>query len=317
MIALAEAEVYSRRNRDGHYTWGGVKLPSVTTVLGLIGSDHLYMWYSKMVAEEVAQLVTRRAEGFLDPEECDEALLDWKSRMTAAVRYRDHKAAIGSITHHAIYERAMGISPGHDAIENLMRIGIEIGVIDPNKDTDPADPYGQRLAREARHYVESAYRWLDDEVPDFEAIGQEAVCVSLTHSYAGTTDAIVNRTRKSNRRLHLDFKTSNSIDEKKFRMQIEAYRRADFIGLMADGSEHEVPPTDGVGIVWVRPMDKTTIHEFDVSDELFEGFLSARHLYGVLHEMPKANHRPRAARADRPAAAARTEKARQPKECPF
>jgi hypothetical protein len=306
LAAPAPEPQYGRRNDAGHYTWKGVKLPSVTTILGLMSGEHLLMWYAKMTASECANIVERRIEGMLDQEDADAQILDWQSRMTAAIRYRDHKAAIGSLTHHAIYERAMGEPVPSDMVEYLQGWAIQLGLAQPEKDGEENDPYSLKLAKEARHYVHSAFQWIDEARPEFEAIGHEAVCVSETHSYAGTTDAIA---RIGGRRLQLDFKTSNSIDEMKFRMQVEAYRRADFIGMVVDGSEHEIPETEGVGIVWIRPVDPTQLREFPTSDELFEGFLSARHLYGVLNEMPKANHKPRAEKAPRVP--------KEDKPCPF
>lgn len=280
---------FARRNDDGHYTWDGVKHPSVTTILSSMGGAALMPWYAKMAATECADIVSRKLEGFITQKECDDQILDWQTRMTAAIRYRDYKAAIGSLTHHAIYEWALGVRVD-DMLGYLTSQAVSLG-LDTKDDRAEIEPYAVTLAKAARHYVAGALAWINENKPDFEAVGQEAVIVSETHGYAGTTDAIAT---VKGRRLHLDFKTSTSLDEKKFRMQIEAYRRADFIGLMADGSQHEIPPTDAVGVLWIRPVDPTVLKTWEPSDEYFEGFLAARQVYGVMHEMPKPNARKRA-----------------------
>ena len=68
--------------------------------------------------------------------------------------------------------------------------------------------------------------------PTHLSIGQEAVVVNPDCGYAGTIDAIA---RIDGRKYAIDFKTSKSIREFEFRLQVEAYRRAAFIGLVADG----------------------------------------------------------------------------------
>jgi hypothetical protein len=262
----------------------------VTTCLGIIDEGFLKPWYAKMTAEECAAIIAKAQAGELKQDVAESMILDWPSRMTAAIRYRDHKAAIGSLVHHAIYEWSLGVRIT-DMLGYLEGEAQKLGFVHEERDGS-GESYARTLAREARHYVAGAFEWFESASPTFEAVGHEAVIVSMEHLYAGTTDAIVN---VGGAKIHLDFKTSKSVYEKKWRMQIEAYRRADFIGLVTDGTEHEIPPTDRVGVLWIKPMGPSELLTWEPSDDLYEGFLSARHIYGVLNEMPSANPRKKAA----------------------
>lgn len=279
---------YARRDNSGCYTWQGVKHPSVTTILEMISGSHLGIWHAKMAAEECASILQRSIEGIVPKDDAEAQILDWKSRMTAAIRYRDHKARIGSLTHHALYERSLGVAIPSDMVEYLRHHAYDLALVDKATE-DELDPYSVSLCKEARHYVASGFAWMDEELPEFEAIGQEAVIVSETHGYAGTTDFIARFPKRGNRRFNGDFKTSNVLDEKKVRMQVEAYRRADFIGLVATGQTFDLPETDGIMAVWIRPVDPAVTKLWDPSVEVYEAFLSLRHAYGVLNDMPKPN----------------------------
>ena len=297
------APMYARRNNDGHYTWKGVKHPSVTTVLGILGSEHLYHWYAKMAAQDCANFAQAALDGEMPWKEAAVEIVDVNTRRTAAIRDRDFKGAIGTLTHHALYERVLGVT-FDDMVEYLEHFAVSFGLADSERDRQGDEPYARTLAKAAQHYVANAFLWLDTERPEFDAIGQEAVVISETHGYAGTKDAIA---KIKGVKYAIDFKTSRSIDAFKFRAQVEAYRRADFIGLISDGSEHEIPHTDKVGILHIQPIDPPKLHIFDPSDEHFEAFLAARYIYGVTHEMPKPNARQRST------AKPKTNN----KECPF
>jgi hypothetical protein len=298
--------IYAARDDKGHYTWEGVQYPSVTTVLDLISGEHLRMWYAKMAASESAEIASRIQAKQLDREVGLDQIQNWERRMTAAIRYRDHAAARGSITHRVLYLSAMGESGFTN--DRLAQMANEMNLVDPTR--DDGDTYLDLLVRESRSYVDSALNWVLQKKPQFISIGLEATTVSVTHGYAGTMDAIA---MIDGRTMLLDFKTSKTVDVKKVPMQMEAYRNADFIGLIASGEKFDIPPVDAMGVVHITPMDGSQLHVWEPNDDVFNGFLALREVYGLLNNMPKPNT---ARRAARPGTAKSAPKAKE-KTCPF
>lgn len=325
MNAVAQepvAPMYGLRNEDGHYTWGGQLLPSVTTIIKEIAGEHLLMWYGKMAATECAEMIARRDRDEITADECDHAILDWQTRMTAAVRYRDRKAAIGSLMHHAHYERALGRDIEGDLVGFLeyKAVDLKLAVLKEGESEEEFRSYVRSLALHAEPYALCAFRWMDDFLPEYEMVGLEAAVISETHGYAGTQD-LVATFKKSIWEKYLqwlwegdtvmlagDLKSSNSLDVPKVRLQLEAYRNAEFIGLMELGQSHPIIHSAGSLAVHVRPQQKAAVHAWLPCEDTFESFLALRQVYGYLHEMPKPNA---AKRARKPAAN------KEPKKCPF
>lgn len=322
--APLDAPVYARPEGDGHYYWDSQPLPRVTKIVDMFTSGNLPEWAAKMAAEECADIIAKYQNGEISREDADHMIMMWPDRMTAAIRYRDFKGAIGSISHRATHEKVLGLHQDADLIVYLARLAREMGYADPEKDEPGRPPYAEYLAKQARHYVHSHWAWLEEAKPRFLAVGHEAMVVSLTHGYAGTEDAIAEFDTRYLRKvlkadfppqwsgketvcLSCDWKTSNQLHVKKVMMQIEAYRRADFIALRLDGSRHDVPATDGGLALHIPPMGECKVVAWAADDEHFEAFLSLRHAWGVLHGLPKPNHKTRAA--------AKT--AKRDQRCPF
>jgi hypothetical protein len=319
---------FARRDDNNHYTWNGIKMPSVTTIQGTALGSHLLIWYAQMAAQDCAKQWDLYHEGHLTLEGLQAAICDIETRKTAAIRYRDFRAAIGSITHHAMYDRAIGRERDADYVGYLRQTAIALGLADEEDREGSGEPYSLTLARAAGPFVESMHRTFDVLKPDWHATAQEAVVVSTTNRYAGSLDlaahfAKANWTKLAPwkwgdwRKVSLagDGKTSTSMDAFKFPQQIEAYRRADFIGLVQDGSEHAIPETQGVVVFHFRPLDVPGVHAWSDTDDadhaylddLFEDFLGMRFKYGLLHEMPNPNHKRRAPKTPK----------KDPKVCPF
>ena len=329
-----ETPYYAKRDRAGFYTWEGVQYPSVTTILSEAPGQHLMLWASKMAAMRAASLLV--AAGIKPPEHLaqDDALADfcegkdetltkaealeklfsWQHVMRESERYRDFKARIGSVTHHALYENALGVRvPAKDLEDYLRFVAISLG---PGiwKDDDltfkPSEEQVCELARLAAPYVLSAFEWVELDKPEWEAIGQEAVVISLNHGYAGTKDGrallrSVNGVALPEPKVYdLDFKTSNSL-AKSVRFQVEAYRHADFIGLMATGQTFPIDSSCGVAALHIGPhADHAQVSdEFgtlaskakimgaklwtaDGNEEVFNGFLGLLAYYRATNNMP-------------------------------
>jgi hypothetical protein len=289
--AILEVPINAGRDRSGLYTWAGVKYPSVTTVIQMFGGDYLTPWAAKMSAVECAEIVQRRLDGKLTLEESDEMVLDWPARMTAHIRERDHAARRGSLVHHCLYEWALGVKISNsDFHDYLLSLIYKLALIDEERDGEREGSYADKLAKETRHYVANAFAWLEKDKPEFEAIGQEAMVVNETDGYAGTMDAIA---KLRGKRQVLDFKNTKAKQERKWQLQTEAYRHAEFIGLAATGEKCPMPETEGSSVIWIRPIDPVEVVYLPPRDDYYHAFLSIREAYGVLHDMPKPNARTR------------------------
>jgi hypothetical protein len=295
-----ETPYYARRNEKGIYVWDGEELPSVTTILGAAPGQHLMLWYAKMAAQKAASHLFQAGipipEGDekladfcaslrprdLTDDQAHAEVMNWSTVMREAERYRDHKARIGSVTHHAIYEHAIGLRAATDDLEDYCR-NIAIRILQwtnsRGETVIPTEAMVCEVAHSALPYVLSAFEWIEKAQPDWEMIGQEAVVVRPDpgdgSGYAGTVDFTA-RFNRSTWEKHWDwkwpaldrvqmtgdFKTSNSL-AKSVQMQVEAYAHADFIGLISTGEKFDVPNPDAIMALHIGPHASMS----DVSDE--------------------------------------------------
>ena len=310
---------FADRDRDGLYTWKGVKYPSVTRVLDVFTSRNLQMWSAKMVAEECASIMQKGIDGIIPAAEVREMIMDWQARMTAAIRYRDHKGRIGTLTHQFLYEKAIGLSITDDVVWMHDKID-ELGLA---KHEGCGDGYATTLAQSTEPYVMAAQGFLDRYKPDFEMIGLEATVINETFGYAGRMDGIMTLSKSkfpvnetwlwSDRpsvRLTTDFKTSKEISPT-YPLQLEAYRQAEFIGLIQDESETVVDMTDGTVVVHIKPDTGAKIISFPPDDEKFEVFCMMNYILRSFENMPKPE------KVKKIAKAATRKKAEDKNKCPF
>ena len=294
--------VFADRDSRGVYTWRGIEYPSVTRILGIIGSEDLRMYYARSVANECAGFIENANAGIITMGEAENEILDKASRMTAPLRWRDHKGNIGSIAHHYLYRRALGDKIGYEqdwVMQTIETLGLE-------KRMDSGEDYGSTLAQSAMPYLKSAEDFLNTYKPEFEMIGLEALVVNETHGYAGRVDSIFTLQKRhwphrlnwpwegeQKTRQTGDFKTSSKIVKSHY-YQGEAYRRAEFIGLLQDESEHIVELTDGVSIVHITPDTGPhvlpCIAKVDgdgvVDESVWELFVCLRFVFGIHESMP-------------------------------
>ena len=285
---------YARRNPEGQYTWEGVKYKSVTTYLGYAPGSFLMTWYGKQAALKTASHLVQA--GALVPPGDDDVLIDfcrglvsreltldqaikecgdWRRNMIDAERYRDHKARVGSLTHHLIYETAIGqttiTNPDTQLLDYLRESAIRLHLWDKEKDPDftPTEEMIDSVVGAAYAYAMSALEWMASANPVWTMIGQEAVVVRKDHgdgiAYAGTVDGHLTLTEKEYRgewhpawpknelSMYVDFKTSNALAHRSVQAQVEAYAHADIIGLVETGEEHPLPEADLVGALHIGP----------------------------------------------------------------
>ena len=149
---------------------GSIKVPGVTSIVGMIPKDFLGPWNAKMVAEEcydnLGAVVNLAVAGNRT------AAVDMLKG--AARRYTKERSDIGS-TAHDIFER--------------MAAGESVG----------------RVHADMRPYVEHFQAWLDDHQP--EVISAENCAWSDAHQYAGSYDLIA---KVGGEVAVIDYKTGKS-----------------------------------------------------------------------------------------------------------
>nr|MBA2643598.1 hypothetical protein [Actinomycetota bacterium] len=131
----------------------------------------------------------------------------------------------------------------------------------------PMPPWSDAVAPRMRQFE----RFLADYSPEYEAT--EASVYNRTERYAGTLDAIA---LVGGRKLVLDTKTGKALYPE-VGLQLAAYRHAEFIGL-ADGSEGEMPETDGAAGLHLADDDYAFL-DVQADAEVFRTFRYAREIF--------------------------------------
>lgn len=192
---------------------GAIKVPGVTSVVGMLPKDFLTYWAAKVTAEtavEQVDTVVRLADR--DPAGAVDYLKTAHRRQTKAA------SDLGSAA--------------HDIFERLAR----------------GDVINERhvhafVKPHVRHFRE----FLESQQPEF--LHLEETVWSDSHQYAGSFDAIA---RVDGAVVGIDWKTSKAVYDS-VALQLSAYRYADRIIRAADGESVPVPEWDGGAVLHVRP----------------------------------------------------------------
>lgn len=192
---------------------GTVKVPGVTSIVGMAPKDFLTFWNAKLVAEKAV-------------DELD---------LVRTIMERDRQAAVdylkGAPRRYTAQAADVG-SAAHDAFERLAR-GESVNERHESMDIRPH----LRWFRE----------WLDDAQPEF--LYMEETVWSDSHLYAGSFDAIA---RVDGHVDLIDYKTSKSVYDS-VSLQLSAYQYADRIILADGGESIDVPEIDRGMVLHVRP----------------------------------------------------------------
>ncbi|WBP87028.1 hypothetical protein [Kitasatospora cathayae] len=236
---------------------GRVKVPGVTSVIGMLPKPFLAFWNAKMVAELavdslpfVAAMAERDRTGAVD------------YLKGAARRYTKVRAEIGSAA--------------HDAFERLIR-GQDVGHVHPD------------IQAHVRHFRE----FLAAVNP--ELVRAEDVAWSDEHEYAGSFDAILRiwvdddhhvTPDRSGRPMlvMVDWKTSKDVHAE-VALQMAAYAHADRI-IAADGSSQPMPTFDGAAVLHITE-EQWAFYPVRIDADVFEFFLSLRHVFSWDREANK------------------------------
>lgn len=100
----------------------------------------------------------------------------------------------------------------------------------------------------------------------------EVIVYNLTHGYAGQADLIA---KIGGEVWLLDFKTSKTVYPD-YRLQLAAYKNAEFMLRRDDPTEYPMPEIDQTGVVLLRPNGT---YDLVVTDAPFEAFLALKVVY--------------------------------------
>ncbi|MFJ4794005.1 hypothetical protein [Kitasatospora purpeofusca] len=224
-----------------------VKVPGVTSIIGMLPKPFLTYWAARLTAETAVQNLSAVAS----IAERDEAgAIDYLKN--AHTRYTKLRARVGS--------------DAHDMFERMIR-GEAIGRVHPDM-----EPY-------KRGFTE----FLEAVGP--QLVRAEDVAWSDTHNYAGSFDAILRLHLDADGkpdpdgRPHLimtDWKTSaNTYPE--VALQMAAYAHADWI-VAPDGTREPMPEFDGAAVLHITPEGWEFI-PVRIDAEVFEVFLTLRRVF--------------------------------------
>ncbi|MET9126912.1 hypothetical protein [Streptomyces sp. NPDC004528] len=192
---------------------GAIKVPGVTSVVGMLPKDFLTFWAAKEAAEAavtnwdiISQLIKRDEQGAID-------------YLKGAHRRKTRAASdLGSAA--------------HDYFERLAR-GETV--------------HDRHVHIDVRQHVRWFREFLDEVQPEF--LHLEETVWSDAHQYAGSFDAIA---KVDGEVVVLDWKTSKAVYDS-VALQLSAYRYADRIIKAADGENVPVPEMAGGAVLHVRP----------------------------------------------------------------
>lgn len=190
-----------------------IKVPGVTSVVGMTPKDYLMYWAAKEAAEA--------------------AVTNWD--IVSKLAQRDPQGAVDYLknAHRRKSKAASDLgSAAHDIFERLAR-----------GETISDRAIHMDVKRHVRHFRE----FLEETQPEF--LHLEETVWSDAHQYAGSFDAIAVVDGET---VVLDWKTSKAVYDS-VALQLSAYRYADRIILADTGESVGVPEMSGGAVLHVRP----------------------------------------------------------------
>jgi hypothetical protein len=262
--------------------------------------------------DELREFCMSKTPRSITPQQAYVEILAWQSNMRESERFRDFKAAIGSTVHHCVYRHALGDRIDKpDRLEYLASIVVELQLLrDPVRpDFHPTDSMVSVIAECAESYFLSALDWIEKAQPEWEEIGLEAMMVhaetfdpetgdSNMDAYAGTMDGKCKLAKTiyerhfdwhqdwptNEVRPRVDLKTSNVLPVRSVQLQMEAYDRADFIGIVETGETFPIEPSDILGCLHIGPHPSMAL----VTDEFGTLESRAKQIGCKFHTWPQA-----------------------------
>lgn len=264
---------------------------------------------SQMMAE-----IEKYVSGFaMMPKTPGEALMmavDYTRHMKAHLLYRDWKGHIGTVAHLFKAEYAMGLKTTAPDIDYLSNLAYQKVRLSPDM-LSRFEQLGKKkhdvyldLGYAALPHCQNVIDFVESYKPEYEFIGIEALVVNREMGYAGSLDEIANYRQDVWRELNsgkwpfdpsrkvarvvADLKTSNHLAHS-VRYQLAAYRGAEFIGLLADGTENALPECHGAIALHSKPGEgiEMTPYHSDLLDHAFDAFCALVDFVRMSKGMPR------------------------------
>lgn len=241
--------------RKGYYTKDGTRVPSVTTILGVLSKDGLKYWAAKMERLGVLGII----RGKIDQGCTREDLRIELKKIEGQPFFMDQDL-----------ETACDIGTAvHDMAERFLRNGDVVA--------DVGAEYGldEEAVRKATNSFNAFKRWATDTKLKFEAMEQGMV--SEKYHYGGTPDIImVNEDRCIG-----DFKTSSGIYES-MPLQLAAYK------MLWEENHPDKPITGGYYLMrFDKEYGDFVYRHWPELDDAADAFLLARDLYTKMKAVQK------------------------------
>lgn len=319
---------------DDYYVYDYRRYMRCTKILGKISSETLMMWYAKMAAlaaatplvhaglltpdmadagqSELERYVDGQAIRVIEPAHAVVEACNWQSNMRAAVRYRDHRGRIGTVTHYYKKLVGLGVRNAKPDIEFLAGIASDelqfpselLERYEMLGAPKTVDELALDVAHHAMPHAQNVWEWHEQLKPEYEHV--EVTSFSPEWGYAATIDecAIYDKGRWIDKfskwsfdhrltkaRLFTDLKTS-SRPNATVRFQLAAGARGEFLFDYSSGERSEIEPADGIAELHsvdtpeqsmnVRCWDKSAI------DPLFDAFCHLTTFVRALEGLPNA-----------------------------
>lgn len=249
-----------RRNygRNHGYTFGDVKVPGVTTVIGIRDKAGLKKWAAGVAAELVANASSTRG-GRLEVD---------GEQLWADMRALDDKLP----TKPSLPKLVDGLTWAHNKSRDLAaNRGTEVHRI--AEQLTAGDEV--RVPDELVGHVDAYVDWWEAWQPS-DPITELAVGSRRWGGWGGTLDMIA--TIEGLGRCLVDIKTSGSGVYGDTALQLAGYRYAQVC--LLDGEEQPMPEVDWCGVLWLR-ADGWDFYPFTVGDEELRLFSYCRAVYSL------------------------------------
>lgn len=319
---------------DESYRWKGQEYTRVTTVLNVKPqNDRLQAWACRLACfatlepfhnagllpnfepdDKFLEWIEGRSIQPRTTEEAMLAMVDYSHNLREAFRYRDHKARVGRLVHHASYHYALGTPISEsDRIDWFKGQAHDLKLVG-GAETARWEALGKTyddaltdLAYAALPYWQNKLKWYEAFKPDWEMVGLDVAVFNSETETAGTPDELFWLSQRNYEKAGLkwefgkpralilsDDKTTNSTRVKEHAFQVAAYARGTFFGHYQDQSEHPIPDVDATCVLYMRPVAGEAVKPWlhvgeQVIDENFEIFCAANDVWRGHHDMPKAS----------------------------
>lgn len=234
-------------NRGGsrfyvHPEDSSIKVPGVTSVVGMLPKPFLGPWQAKMVAEEAVNNFATLASFLSQGTPAGRtAAVDWLKN--TARRYTNSRADLGTEAHDIFEQMASGTTP--------------------------------RAHPDFDGFVANFSAFLDEFQPEFLYTEETVWSETEGLGYAGSFDAVA---KIAGEVVYLDYKTGKSVYPD-VALQLSAYRFADYI-IRPDGGRVPLPQADGGAVLSIHetPGD-WSLYPVRVDKDVHEAFLHLRRVF--------------------------------------